>query len=386
MLNILKQYQYKKYSITLVVAVLILGLTGAYLIKQVQTPEDGNLFLRHLLGLIGGLVLAVVVSLFDYHFICAFYILMYLFNLLLLILVKVNGKTLNYAKRWVVIAGIQFQPSELSKVILILFFSVFFAKLRHKINNFFVIMAALVLIGIPVYFILEQPNLSTSLLIMFIFCAIIFAAGLSWKIILPVLFIGIPALLGLLWYVQQDYQILLKDYQRDRVMSILHPEEHPETMFQQDNSITAIGSGQLYGKAFTDKSDIRNYDYVPISESDFIFSVAGEEFGFIGSCFILFVYAVIIYICLTTAKRAPDFLGMLISVGIASMFMFQVFINIGVASALLPNTGIPLPFMSYGLSSMISGMIAVGLILNIRIQPPSKIRRGFSKNKSSNDI
>jgi len=380
MFNILKQYQYKKYSITLVVAVLLLGLTGAYLIRQVQTPEDGNLFLRHLIGLIGGLVVAVVVSLFDYHFICAFYILMYLFNLLLLILVKVNGKTLNYAKRWVEIAGIQFQPSELSKVLLILFFSMLFTKFRHKINNFFVILLSLVLIGIPVYFILEQPNLSTSLLIMFIFCAIIFAAGLSWKIILPVLFIGIPAFLGLLWYVQQDYQILLEPYQRNRIMSILHPEEHPETMFQQDNSVTAIGSGQLYGKAFTDNTDIRNYKYVPISESDFIFSVAGEEFGFIGSCFILFIYAVIIYICLATAKRAPDYLGMLIAVGIASMFMFQVFINIGVASSLLPNTGIPLPFMSYGLSSMISSMIAIGLILNIRIQPPPKVRGNYSRN------
>ena len=383
MFNILKQYQYKKYSITLVIAVLMLGLIGAYLIRQVQTAEDGNLFLRHVAGLVGGLILAMVVSLFDYHFICAFYILMYLFNLVLLIMVKVNGVTLNYAKRWVVIAGIQFQPSELSKVILILFFAMFFAKLRHKLNNFFVLLASLALIGLPVYFILNQPNLSTSLLIMFIFCAMIFAAGLSWKIILPVLFIGIPAFLGLLWYVQQDYQVLLEPYQRDRVMSILHPEEHPETMFQQDNSVTAIGSGQLYGKALTDNTDIRNYKYVPISESDFIFSVAGEEFGFIGCCFILFVYAVIIYICLMTARRAPDYMGMLISVGVASMFMFQVFINIGVASSLLPNTGIPLPFMSYGLSSMISGMIAIGLILNIRIQPPPKIRGSYSRNNEA---
>lgn len=380
MLSILKQYQYKRYNITLVIAVLLLGVIGAYLIRQVQTSEDGNLFLRHLVGLFGGLILALAVSLFDYHFLCVFYILMYIFNLALLILVKVNGKTINYAKRWVVIAGIQFQPSELSKILLILFFSMLFTKLRHKINNFFVILLSLVLIGIPVYFILDQPNLSTSMLIMFIFCALIFAAGLSWKIILPVIFIGIPALLGLFWYVQQDYQILLTDYQQNRVMSYLHPEDHPETMFQQDNSVTAIGSGQLYGKAFTDNTDVRNYDYVPISESDFIFSVAGEEFGFIGCCFILLIYAVIIYICLMTAKKAPDYLGMLISVGIASMFMFQVFINIGVASSLLPNTGIPLPFISYGLSSMISSMIAVGLILNIRIQPPPKGRSSYSRN------
>jgi rod shape determining protein RodA len=378
MFNILKQYQYKRYNITLIVMVITLGLIGAYLIKQVQTAEDGNLFLRHLIGLLGGIILAFVVSLFDYHFICAFYILMYLFNLALLILVKVNGKTINYAKRWVVIAGVQFQPSELSKIILILFFAMLFTIMRSKINNIIVISLSLVLIAVPVYFILDQPNLSTSMLIMFIFLSIFFAAGLSWKIILPVLFIGIPTLIGLFWYVQQDYQVLLTDYQQDRVMSFLHPEDHPETMFQQDNSVTAIGSGQLYGKAFTDDNAIRNYDYVPISESDFIFSVAGEEFGFIGSCIIIFIYAIIIYICLMTAKGAPDYLGMLIAVGIASMFMFQVFINIGVASSFLPNTGIPLPFLSYGLSSMISGMMAVGLILNIRIQPPAKIKTNYS--------
>lgn len=381
MFNILKQYQYKRYNITLIVMVITLGLIGAYLIKQVQTAEDGNLFLRHLIGLLGGIILAFVVSLFDYHFICAFYILMYLFNLALLILVKVNGKTINYAKRWVVIAGIQFQPSEISKIILILFFSMLFTILRSKINNIIVISLSLVLIAIPVYFILDQPNLSTSMLIMFIFLSIIFAAGLSWKIILPVLFIGIPTLIGLFWYVQQDYQVLLTDYQQDRVMSFLHPEDHPETMFQQDNSVTAIGSGQLYGKAFTDDTDIRNYDYVPISESDFIFSVAGEEFGFIGSCIIIIIYAIIIYICLMTAKRAPDYLGMLIAIGISSMFMFQVFINIGVASSFLPNTGIPLPFLSSGLSSMISAMMAVGLILNIRIQPPTKVKSNYSNLK-----
>jgi rod shape determining protein RodA len=245
----------------------------------------------------------------------------------------------------------------------------FFAIMRAKISNFLVILISLILVAVPVVFILDQPNLSTSMLIMFIFLIMIFAAGLSWKIILPVLFIGIPCLIGLFWYVQQDYQTLLTPYQQERVMSFLHPEDHPETMYQQDNSVSAIGSGQLYGKAFNSDTSTRYYDSIPISESDFIFSVAGEEFGFIGSCIILGLYAIIIYICLMTAKKAPDYLGMLIATGIASMFMFQVFINLGVATSFLPNTGIPLPFLSSGLSSLISGMLAVGIILNIRIQP-----------------
>jgi rod shape determining protein RodA len=146
-------------------------------------------------------------------------------------------------------------------------------------------------------------------------------------------------------------------------------------MYQQDNSIQAIGSGQLIGKLFSgDESGLRGYRHVPVSESDFIFSVAGEELGFLGCCFILLLYAFIIYTCLSTAKKAPDKMGMLIAIGIASMFAFQVFVNIGVVTAILPNTGIPLPFLSAGLSSLISSMMAIGIILNIRLQPQKQRR------------
>jgi rod shape determining protein RodA len=246
----------------------------------------------------------------------------------------------------------------------------YFTHLRARINNFFVLAISVVAIAIPVYFILEQPNLSTSLVILFIFATMVFVAGISWKIILPIVVIGVPVVFGLFWYIQQDYQVLLNPYQRNRILSIITPEEYPAIMYQQDLSKMAVGTGQLTGKIFAEgDAGKRVYDRIPISESDFIFSVAGEEFGFIGCCIIIALYAVIIYICLTTARKAPDYLGMLIAIGLASMFAFQVFVNVGVVTALLPNTGIPLPFLSSGLSSMISGMIAVGLILNIRMQP-----------------
>jgi Cell cycle protein. len=181
--------------------------------------------------------------------------------------------------------------------------------------------------------------------------------------------------MGLFWYVQQDYQVILTPNQQQRVLSILHPEEYPATMYQQENAIQAIGSGQLTGKLLSDEaSEQRGYKHVPVAESDFIFSVAGEELGFIGCCFILLLFAFIIYTCLSTARRAPDKMGMLIAVGIASMFVFQTFVNIGVVTAILPNTGIPLPFLSAGLSSLLSSMIGIGLILNIRLQP-KKINR-----------
>lgn len=362
----LKQYDFKRYNILLISIVIILGIIGAYLIFQVK-PE---LYKKHLVGIIGGIFMIFIISLIDYHFISSFYIVLYGINLVLLVLVKVMGVTRNHSKRWLDLKVFEFQPSELAKIIIIIFAAKLFTIFRQKINNAWVLLLACVSVGIPTFLILIQTNLSTSLVIMFIFATMILASGLSWKIIVPVIVIGVPAIMGFFWYIQQDYQVILQPYQQQRVLSFLNPEQYPDEMYQQDNSVSAIGSGQLYGKVWNDKADdSHNYESVPIAESDFIFSVVGEKFGFIGCCFIISLYAIIIYICLATAKKAPDYMGMLIAVGLASMFTFQLFVNIGVATKLLPNTGIPLPFLSSGLSSLMSGMLAVGLILNIGLQP-----------------
>ncbi len=366
-----KEYDFKRYNISLLIVVTMLISIGVFLIKQVK-PDD---YKKQILGLVAGLFLAGVISLIDYHFVCKFYIVLYLINLVLLVLVKLIGVEHNYAQRWLDLKFFELQPSELTKIILILFFAKIFTIFEHKINNAVFLLISIILMAIPTYLILTQTDLSTSIVLMMVFVMLIFAAGLSWKIILPILIIGIPTVFGLFWYVQQDYQVLLDPYQQERILSILNPEAYPGTMYQQDNSIQAIGSGQLTGKLFSDEASLlRGYRHVPIAESDFIFSVAGEELGFIGSCFILFLFAFVIYKCLSTAKKAPDRMGMLIATGIASMYAFQVFVNIGVATAVLPNTGIPLPFVSQGLSSLISSMIAIGVVLNIRLQPKKSKR------------
>lgn len=361
-----KNYDFKRYNISLLVVVTMLISIGVFLIKQVK-PDD---YKKQILGLVGGLLIAAIVSIIDYHFIASFYIVLYLINMVLLLMVKFMGVSHYNAKRWLDLGFFELQPSELTKIIIIIFFAKLFTMFEHKINNGIFLLIVFILMAMPTYLILTQTDLSTSIVIILIFAMIVFAAGLSWKIILPILIIGIPTAFGLLWYVQQDYQELLKPYQQARILSILNPEAYPETMYQQENAIQAIGSGQLIGKRFLgDESTLRGFKHVPVAESDFIFSVAGEELGFIGCCFILLLFAFIIYNCLSTARKAPDKMGMLIAVGIASMFAFQVFVNIGVVTAILPNTGIPLPFLSSGLSSLISSMIAIGLIINIRLQP-----------------
>lgn len=366
-----KNYDFKRYNIALLIVVTMLISIGIFLIMQVK-PDD---YKKQFIGLVGGLFIAVIVSFIDYHFIASFYIVLYLINLVLLLLVKFIGVSHYNAKRWLDLGFFELQPSELTKIIFIIFFAKLFTLLGDKINKALYLLLIIMLMAVPTFLILTQTDLSTSIVIILIFTMIIFAAGLSWKIILPILIIGIPLGYGLLWYVQQDYQVILRPYQQERILSILHPEEYPETMYQQENSIQAIGSGQLIGKQFSGEDNtLRGFKHVPVAESDFIFSVAGEELGFIGCCFILLLFAFIIFTCLSTAQKAPDKMGMLIAIGIASLFAFQVFVNIGVVTAILPNTGIPLPFLSSGLSSLISSMAAIGLILNIRLQPKKSKR------------
>ena len=373
MLN-LKKYDLKDYNISLLVLVTILSSIGVYLISIAQ-KEDELLFEKQILGLIVGLIIAIVVSLIDYHIICEFYIILYLIALGLLVAVKRFGVGAHGATRWLDLEYFTFQPSELVKVIMIIFLAKIFTMFKDKINTFPTIMLSIVLMAIPTFLVLSQPDLSSSLVFVFIFVMMIYAAGLSYKIIVPVLVIGIPIVLGLFWYVQQDYQVLLSKNQQLRVLSILNPEDYEGTMYQQENSITVIGSGGLTGKLIEGGEEALLSDtYVPISESDFIFSIAGEAFGFIGTFAILLLYAIIIIKCLKVAHNAKDHMGMLIATGVACMLMFQVFVNIGVVIAILPNTGLSLPFLSYGLSSLISSMLAIGLVLNISLQKSNRRR------------
>lgn len=370
-----KKYDLKNYNISLIVIVTVLSAIGIFLISIVQKDTE-RLFEKQIFGLLVGLTIAVVVSLIDYRFVCKFFIILYIINLGLLIAVKLFGNEVYGATRWLELKYITFQPSELSKVIMIIFFAKLFTIFKEKINTFPVILLAVVTFAIPIYLVLSQPDLSSSLVFVFVFVMMIYVAGLKYKIIIPVLLIGIPLFLGLFWYVQQDYQVILSPSQQLRVLSIISPEEYEGTMYQQDNSITVIGSGKLTGKFLEDEGTeaILSDTYVPVSESDFIFSVAGEAFGFIGTLSILLLYATIVVKCLIVARNAPDYMGMLIASGVACMFMFQVFINVGVVTAILPNTGLPLPFLSYGLSSLVSSFLAIGLVLNISLQKNKRRR------------
>lgn len=391
MKNLLKRYDWKKYDYTLIATVIILSLIGAFTVRLADAANQTAFFRAQIMGLIMGLVIVAMVSLMDYHFICRFVGLYYIVGVLLVFASRYTplGTDLDTdTYRWLKVGSITVQPTELVKIIVILTLAVFYSKMRVKMEKFHVLVLGGCITLVPVLFIMKQPDLSSSLVVCFIFLVIMFAAGTAYKILIPIISVGLPLGIVLFWYVQQPFQKILQDYQQERIMIFLHPElDTSGKLWQQQSSQLAIASGQLYGKFLDDGgSPIRNYLNVPVIESDFIWSVIGEEYGFLGGLIIIILYGILIVRCLFAAKKAQDRLGMLIALGISALFTFQVFANIGVATFILPNTGLPLPFLSNGLSSMLSCMIAIGLIVNISIQPAKKSGGGFTMRQNDREL
>ncbi len=397
MLNRIKQYDWKRYNVSLLGVVMVLCGISAFAVRLAGGEKNGANYMKsQIMGICLGLVIIAILSVLDYHFICQFTTLYYLFGIALVAATYTPLGTNNGtdAKRWIKLAGLTFQPTELMKIIFILFMAVFAARKRNKMHQFRTMLLAFALTLVPVALIMKQPDLSSSLVVVFILIIMLFAAGLSYRIIAPLFGIAVPSGLVLFWYIQQPWNVLIPSdsYHYRRIMGWLHPDTYQfaeEINYQQEHSIRAIASGKIYGKFLQDGGNIsagRDYSSVSVRESDFIWSVIGEEFGFLGCCLILILLAIVIFKCFSVARKAQDFLGKMIAIGVASMYMFQVFANISVATFIFPNTGLPLPFLSNGLSSMVSSMIGIGLIMNIGIQPAKSSKGGFSmRNIYGND-
>jgi rod shape determining protein RodA len=364
----LKQYDFRRYDYFLVILVIILCIAGVFFIRCVDLANgETQNAKKQIFGILMGLAVVAVVSIIDYNFIARFMWPLYLLNFILLVLVLLIGKESHGAKRWLDI-GVQIQPSELSKIIMIICMARLMSYFYEKINNVSSLLILCLVMGIPTFLILIQTNLSTSIVMAYIFISMLFIAGLSYKIIAPILIILVPSVIAFFWYIQQPFQVILKEYQLDRVIGFLDPEKYSSSiMYQQTNAVQAVGSGRLYGNLF-ESGVIKGSNYVSEAHNDFIFSVIGEEAGFIGGCVIIALLALLIFRCMVVAKNAKDVNGKLIAMGVSSMFMIQVFVNIGVVTSILPNTGLPLPFVSYGLSSLLSSMLGIGLVLNVSLQ------------------
>lgn len=363
----LKQYKLRNYNFRLVIYVIALTIIGIFVIGSARASVQN----KQVLGLFMGIIAMVCISMMDYSFILRFSWLFYAGNIGLLILVKLMGDSTNGSTRWIDIAGIRFQPSELSKIILILFFAYFFMKHQEHLNTVKVLAASFLLAGVPLILIKKQPDLSTTIVTALIFITLLFIAGLSYKIVGSVLAVSIPTVIIFISLILQPDQKILDNYQYKRIMAWLQPEKYADAAYQQLNSKMAIGSGQLWGKGLNNSqiTSVKNGNFISEPQTDFIFAVVGEELGFVGSVLVIALLLLIVLECIFMARKAKDLSGRLICCGMASLIGFQGFINICVATGLMPNTGLTLPFVSYGLTSLVTLFMGIGFVLNVSLQP-----------------
>ena len=371
-------YKKKYFNIRILLCVITLSGIGLLILNSAMANDSdrASTIVKQIMGLSAGLGIMLFLTLVDYHFIMKFAPLLMLLNYVLLFLVLTSfGKSTHGATRWLKIGPQLIQPSEFAKWFLIVFMAWFYWKNKERINRPLVVFGGLLFYGITAGLILAEPDLSTTLVITFIFLAILYSAKLSYKWIFAAILILIPVAVGGYFFIMRYKDYLVNDlhiYQITRVLSFLHPEQYSSTggNTQQDNSVLAIASGQLFGKGLnnTGFESVKNGNFLSEENSDFIFAVVGEELGFTGCMVVIILLGILVFLCLRAASHARDMAGRLICVGVASMIAFQSFVNIGVCIKLLPNTGLPLPFFSAGLSSLLSLFISLGLVMNVSLQ------------------
>lgn len=360
-----RNYQFKKLNFRLLALVIALTVIGIVLIGS----SDQGAQKRQIMGLAAAIVVMAVSALIDYEMLIQYHWLFYGLTVFLLALVIVAGSGSYGAKRWISV-GINVQPSEIAKIFLVIFFAWFVTKHEEDLNTPKIILSMMVLAGIPLVLILLEPDLSTTIVTFLVIFTIIFAGGLTHKIVSPILYIGIPLIFVYILFVKRTGNALLPSYQAERVLAWLRPDEFPKKAYQQRNSIMAIGSGMLFGKGLNNSSadSVTSGNFVPVPQSDFIFAVAGEELGFIGCVVIIVLLLFIAIECIRSGLKAKSEAGKILCIGVASIIAYQSFVNICVVTGLMPNTGLTLPFVSYGLTSLLTLYLGIGIVLNVSMQ------------------
>ena len=350
---------------TLLITILLLLSIGLVMVLSASSPTSLSdygtsykYFLKQLIFAILGVFLMLVISKIDYRFYQRFYKIAWIVSFLLLAAVLLVGKEVKGAKRWIYVTEtLSFQPSEIVKFLMIIFFAGMLVKNRKELPKYgkgfikhFCMLAPI--IGL----LLLQPHFSVSIVIIGICSIMMILAGCKfWHFVVTGLTVGVPAITAL---------IITAPYRLKRVVTFLDPwQDKTGDGWQIIQSLYAIGSGGLFGAGLGESK--QKYLYLPEPHNDFIFSVLAEEMGFVGCVIVIVLFAIFIWRGILIAIKAPDMFGSLIAVGITSMVGLQAIINIAVVTSSMPNTGMPLPFFSYGGTSLLILMASVGILLNI---------------------
>jgi len=306
-----------------------------------------------------GFTIFFVAASIDYHWLTTFTLPIYIGVLLLLVLNLLIGRSLNGATLSISVAGLDFQVSEVSKVLMIVVLASWLSGRREKIGRLSTIVGAAVLMGIPTFLVFRQPDLGTALVFVAILVAMLFMSGAS---------IGWMALLaGGVVAVAPIAVNALASYQRARLFCFLNPYADPQgACYQLVQALNAVGSGGWFGQGLTAGRQ-NQLGYLPVQTTDFIFTVIAEELGFLGGLLVLGLFALLLWRILVIGWGARDALGSMVAWGLASMLLFQLLVNVGMVIGIMPVTGIPLPFITYGGSSMISLLFRMGILESVRI-------------------
>lgn len=312
------------------------------------------------ISLLLGCMLMMIACFFDYEQLKNLVKPIYIFAVALLILVLLVGVGNESwgAKSWIRFGSVGVQPSEIAKICFIVTFSFHLSKVHDDINKPLVLLGLILHIGVFLALIALQPDMGSAMVFLFMFICFLFVAKLSYKYIVPLGILGMVSLPFI-------YKYVLSEYQQKRIQVFFNPDLDPLGRgYNVIQSKIAVGSGQLWGKGYLEGTQ-NQLGYLPTKYTDFIFSVISEELGFIGAMAVVIALFLIIYKCFKTAQKADNAFGRYICVGVGSMLLFHVFENIGMCIGLMPVTGIPLPFISYGGSSLIVNMVAIGLVLSV---------------------
>jgi rod shape determining protein RodA len=354
---------YRDFDWLLLSMVLLLSLISVFEIYSATLHTKFHGFQeKQIYFILGGTVLMFLLSMVDYHLLLDFIHWAYGFFFLSLIAVAVMGTKVLGARRWIRLpGGMHFQPSEGVKLILIIAVARYFSRFIGRPLSWPDIFKAFALVGLPLLLVLKQPDLGTALSYTPILLCGLFLGGIRWRQAL------ILALAGAVLVVPVWYKVL-KPYQKQRLTSFISPDSDPRgSGYQIRQSLIAVGSGGIWGKGATKGTQTQG-DFLPIPYTDFIFAAFCEEHGFVGASLVLLIYFCLLMRLIQNAQTASDLPGTLIIMGVVAVIAFQLAVNVGMVVGMMPVTGIPLPLMSYGGSSVLFTFLALGIVMNIRMR------------------
>ena len=344
----------------LVLLISGIGILNLYSAGYNLRVTEEHLYTKQMSWILLGLIMMIIAFSVDYHIIIRHAYLIYVVSVLLLFLVSFYGNIVHGSQRWLVIWGFSFQPSELMKLAIIIVLVRYFDDNMEKGYYPANLVILLTIVGIPFFMIVRQPDLGTAMFLMVLFLSMAVFAGVGRKLLIR-LGLGGMIFAPLCWF-------FLKDYQKERILTFLNPERDPlGAGYHIIQSIIAVGSGGVWGKGIL-KGTQTQLRFLPEQQTDFAFSVFAEEWGFVGVFVLMFIFLVLVLWGLKIARYSRDLTGALTAFGVTMFVFWGIFINIGMVIGIFPVVGIPLPFFSYGGSSMIVLMTGVGLLMNVSMR------------------